>query len=74
MMAASPGHSRRRSLRFTGPTYLLTSTLTFSSAMSGALAAKDYGLRTIVGEETGEPVNSTGEVYSFLTPAVGFMA
>jgi C-terminal processing protease CtpA/Prc len=64
----------RQPLRFTGPTYLLTSALTFSSAMSCALAAKDYGLATIVGEETGEPVNSTGEVYSFVTPAVGFTA
>jgi hypothetical protein len=64
----------RQPLRFTGPTYRLTSALTFSSAMSCALAAKDYGLATIVGEETGEPVNSTGEVYSFVTPAIGFPA
>ncbi len=56
-------------LRYRGPVYLLTSTHTFSSAMSCALAAKDYGLATIVGEETGEPVNSTGEIYEFIAPA-----
>jgi C-terminal processing protease CtpA/Prc len=58
-------------LRYNGPVYLLISTHTFSSAMSCALAAKDYGLATIVGEETGEPVNSTGETYEFTAPATG---
>ncbi len=56
-------------LRYTGPVYLLISSHTFSSAMSCALAAKDYGLATIIGEETGEPVNSTGEIYEFVAPA-----
>jgi C-terminal processing protease CtpA/Prc len=42
--------------------------------MSCALAAKDYGLATIVGEETGEPVNSTGEIYSLTTPGIGLRA
>ncbi len=61
-------------LRFAGPVYLLTSSLTFSSGMSCALAAKDYGLATIVGEETGEPASTTGEVYTMITPGVGFRA
>ena len=60
--------------RFQGPVYLLISAATFSSAMSCALAAKDYGLATIVGQETGEPVNSTGEVYTEITPGLGFQA
>jgi hypothetical protein len=60
--------------RYNGPVYLLISTQTFSSAMSCALAAKDYGLATIVGEETGEPVNSTGEVYTEITPNTGLQA
>jgi Peptidase family S41 len=60
--------------RYNGPVYLLISAQTFSSAMSCALAAKDYGLATIVGEETGEPVNSTGEVYTYVTPNLGFSA
>jgi hypothetical protein len=61
-------------LRYHGPVYLLISAETFSSAMSCALAAKDYGLATIVGEETGEPVNSTGEVYEYTTPGIGLRA
>ncbi len=61
-------------VRFTGPVYLLISTQTFSSAMACALAAKDYGLATIVGEETGEPVMSTGEIYTYTTPTIGLRA
>ena len=61
-------------VRFTGPVYLLISAQTFSSAMSCADAAKDYGLATIVGEETGEPVNSTGEVYTETTSGIGLRA
>jgi hypothetical protein len=61
-------------LRYHGPVYLLISAQTFSSAMSCALAAKDYGLATIVGEETGEPVNGTGEVYGYSTPGLGLRA
>ena len=61
-------------IRFSGPVYLLISADTFSSAMSCALAAKDYGLATIVGEETGEPVNTTGELYTEITPGLGLRA
>ena len=64
----------RLDVRYTGPVYLLISAQTFSSAMSCALAAKDFGLATIVGEETGEPVNSTGEIYTFTTPGIGLRA
>lgn len=60
--------------RYHGPVYLLISAQTFSSAMACALAAKDYGLATIVGEETGEPVNSTGETFAFNTPGTGLRA
>ncbi len=67
-------HPGRLPLRYHGPVYLLISAQTFSSAMSCALAAKDYGLATIVGEETGEPVNSTGEVYVFAAPGTGLRA
>jgi hypothetical protein len=61
-------------LRYHGPVYLLISAQTFSSAMSCALAAKDYDLATIVGEETGEPVNSTGETFAFTAPGTGLRA
>ena len=60
-------------LRFGGPVALLIGARTFSSAMSCALAAKDYGLATIIGEETGEPANTTGEVYTMSAPASGVM-
>ncbi|HEY6236185.1 MAG TPA: S41 family peptidase [Candidatus Elarobacter sp.] len=55
-------------LRYAGPAYMLVGPGTFSSAMSCALVAHDYGLATLVGEETAEPVNGTGEVYSFALP------
>ncbi len=55
-------------LRATVPTYLLIGPNTFSSALDCALTASDYRLTTLVGEETAEPVNSTGETYSFALP------
>jgi C-terminal processing protease CtpA/Prc len=61
----------RNDLRYSGPAYLLIGTRTFSSALLCAVAARDFGLATIVGQETGEPVNSTGEVYSGRSPRVG---
>jgi C-terminal processing protease CtpA/Prc len=42
--------------------------------MSCALAAKDYGLATIVGQETGEPVIGTGELYAAVTPNLHLQA
>jgi hypothetical protein len=57
--------------RFTGSVYLFISAGTFSSGMNCAVAAKDYGLATLVGEETGEPVISAGELFDFDTPNVG---
>ena len=54
--------------RYGGPVYLLIGIGTFSSAMSCATAAKDFGLATIVGEETAEPVDSNGEVFSGVAP------
>jgi hypothetical protein len=62
---------RSNELRYRGPVLLLIGTQTFSSAMACAVAARDFGLATIVGQETGEPVNSTGEVYSGRSPQFG---
>lgn len=56
-------------LRYAGPVYVLIGPRTFSSAMGCAIAAKDFGLATVVGEETGEPVNGTGEIYTVTAPA-----
>ncbi|HEV2738005.1 MAG TPA: S41 family peptidase [Candidatus Elarobacter sp.] len=55
-------------LRYPGPAYMLIGPRTFSSALNCALIAHDYGLATLVGEETAEPVNSTGEVYYTALP------
>src|SRR6185312_7995844 len=57
---------------FKRPAYLLIGTATFSSAMACASAAKAFDLMTIVGEETGEPVLSTGEVYALSLPRTGY--
>ena len=59
--------------RFAGPIYVLIGTTTFSSAMSFASAIRDFRIATIVGEETGEPVVSTGEVYRATSPFSGFV-
>ena len=67
-------YPRALPLRYNGPVFLLISPQTFSSAMECALAAKDYDLATIVGEETGEPVNSTGETFAFAAPGTGLRA
>jgi len=40
--------------------------------MACALAAKDYGLATIIGQETGEPATGSGLLYEFHTPNIGF--
>jgi C-terminal processing protease CtpA/Prc len=64
-------HPGPNPLRYHGPVYLLIGTGTFSSALSCATAARDFGLATIVGEETAEPVNTTGEIYVGRSPAVG---
>ncbi len=61
----------RNPLRYDGPVYLLIGPGTFSSAQLCALAAKDFALATLVGEETGEPANSTGEVYQGYSPHAG---
>jgi C-terminal processing protease CtpA/Prc len=55
-------HPRDNALRFRGPVALLIGPRTFSSALDCAIAAKNYGLATLIGEETSEPVNTTGEV------------
>lgn len=64
-------HPGPNPLRYHGPVYLLIGTGTFSSALACAVAARDFGLATIVGEETAEPVDTTGEIYVGRSPAVG---
>jgi hypothetical protein len=58
-------------LRFAGPVALLIGPRTFSSALDCALAAKAYGLATIVGEETSEPAGTTGELFEMRSRFAG---
>ena len=55
-------------LRFSGSVYLLTSRFTFSSASSFAAAIKDFGIGTLMGEETGGIFPNFGDVISFQLP------
>jgi C-terminal processing protease CtpA/Prc len=64
-------HPGPNPLRYNGPVYLLVGVATFSSALDCAQMAKDSGLATIVGQETGEPVDTTGEVYNGYTSLIG---
>lgn len=63
--------ARTNPLRYRGKVFLLIGPGTFSSAMACAVAAKDFGLATIVGEETAEPVNSNGGVFAGVAPHTG---
>ncbi|WP_345252861.1 S41 family peptidase [Flaviaesturariibacter amylovorans] len=49
--------------------YLLTSTVTYSSAHMTALAVKCGGLGTIIGQPTGERLDLTGEILEYTLPA-----
>lgn len=58
-------------LRYNGPVYLLIGTKTFSAAIDCAQEAKDYHLATLVGRETGEPLDTTGTAYEGYSPRIG---
>lgn len=55
-------------LRFSGYVYLLTSSTTSSSGRSFAAAIKDFGIGTIIGEETGGIFPSFGGAFPFELP------
>ena len=55
-------------LRFHGPVCVLIGPRTFSSAQKLANAIKDYGLATLIGEETGGNPNAFGEMLVFRLP------
>ena len=54
--------------RFTGTTYILTGTLSYSTGTCFPAAAKCYDNAIIVGEETGQPLISNGGVNRFVLP------
>jgi len=55
-------------LRFHGKIYVLIGSHTFSSAVGFAATVKDYGIGTLVGEETGGLPTQFGDIYPFWLP------
>ena len=62
---ATPGDEP---LRFRGRVYILSSKETFSSGQMFLAVIKANELATIIGEETNQPVCSTGEIFFFNLP------
>lgn len=63
--------NKRRENVFDGNLYVLTSNQTFSSAMMFAMAVKDCGIGTVVGEACGNMPSSYSDVLLFQTPVTG---
>ena len=59
--------------RFMGNVYLLTSHQTFSSAGSFAWAFKEFGMGTVVGEETGGMNVCFGDILPYRMPVSGLL-
>ena len=58
---------------YDGKVWLLTSNNTFSSASSFAWAFKEYGMGTVIGEETGGMNVSYGDILSYRLPVSGML-
>ncbi len=61
-------------LRFSGKTYVLIGSLTYSQAIVFAATLQDYKIATIAGEETEGPANQSGQVQSQYLPNTGLQA
>jgi C-terminal processing protease CtpA/Prc len=59
-------HKSTRVNRFTGTTYILTGTLSYSTGTCFPASAKCYKAAFIVGEETGQPLLSNGDLNRFI--------
>ena len=59
---------KENAFRYTGQVYVLIDEGTYSSATMFAATIKDYGIGTLVGEETGGLASHFGEVYPFRLP------
>lgn len=70
VQASEPGGHVPRS-PFPGRVVVLTSRFTFSSAADFAAVMKDFGIATLVGEETGGLASSFGELYETSLPNTG---
>ncbi|MHB9057005.1 MAG: S41 family peptidase [Paludibacteraceae bacterium] len=63
-----PLHKSKYNNRFTGITYILTSPLSYSTGTCFPASAKCYKSAYIVGEETGQPLISNGDLNRFSLP------
>jgi len=61
-------HSTDRNNRFKGTTYILTGMNSYSTATCFSASAKCYGTAIIVGEESGQPLLSNGDLDKFVLP------
>ncbi len=59
---------KQNELRFKGKVYVLVSFPTFSTASGFAAVIKDFGLGTLIGEETGGLPTCFGDVFNVLLP------
>ena len=57
---------------FKGEIYVLVSEKTYSQAIVFSTIVQDFGIGTIIGEETGGKANQTGQVQYFTLPNTGF--
>jgi C-terminal processing protease CtpA/Prc len=60
--------ARRKALQWDGPVYVLVGLGTFSSGADLAAALQDYGIATIVGDETGGLASSFGDPHRAQLP------
>jgi C-terminal processing protease CtpA/Prc len=65
------GEPEDKGYRFTGRLFLLTGPYTFSSAADFAAVVKDFGIGTLIGEETGGLRQSFGDTLPFSLPHSG---
>lgn len=66
-------HQSDRTNRFSGDTYILTGIQSYSSATCFSAAASCYGAATIVGQESGQPLVSNGDLDKFVLPHTGLI-
>jgi Peptidase family S41 len=69
-----PKKPAKNELRYKGKVAVLIGTGTFSSANMLTMAIKDFQLATLIGEQTGEPGNDFGEIFSFMLPETHIVA
>ena len=61
-------------IRFTGPVYILAGPYSYSAAIQFVVAAQDFGIAKIAGEETGGLSCQTGQVRRISMPKTGLNA